>query len=240
MLTPAMVHIWAAGVRRGCTRISIHVLWVMPCGRFPPLPRRLWRRTTCKSQIEKEASHFRKLVGQLPCSSSFSVSIILIRASPGFHFLKRSNLAGIWAWKQESKLKIPASFWLTNRFPSSVSALQHSSWIKKKKKKSIQHTDCSPSSYSGCQTWQSSYSIQSNVDSLTFVLSHMDSNAECSEHLQADVIKDVLFSQFPLFICIEQPLPPKWGAGYGRFSLFATKLRACACVGEAFYFTALN
>lgn len=35
----------------------------------------------------------------------------------------------------------------------------------------------------------------------------MDSNAECLEHLQTDVIKDVLFSQFPLLICVEQPLP---------------------------------
>ena len=43
-------------------------------------------------------------------------------------------------------------------------------------------------------------------------LAALDSNTECSEHLQADVIEDVRISRFHSFICIEQPLPPTWAA----------------------------
>lgn len=82
--------------------------------------------TNCKG-----GAYFKRLLGQLPCSSSFSVSIILIPTSPYFSVLKKIKLSRCLSLEARKQIKNTTMIWLTNRFPSSVSALQRSSWVKK-------------------------------------------------------------------------------------------------------------
>lgn len=116
----AVVHIYTAG-GWGTWEWGAQVLWIWNTAPF---------HSCIKGSVKCDLYPYKCTFWETIRAITMSLRILSYcnpdPSQPMLQFLKRSTSAGVRAWKQKSKLKIPASFWLMNRFSSSVSAFQHS------------------------------------------------------------------------------------------------------------------
>lgn len=125
-----------------------------------------------------------------------SVSIYLILASPCISILKKIKLSRCLILEARKQIK-NTSIILASKYISFKCLCTWALILNERLSSTQTAAPFTPFLVLVVMSDLALVSIQSPVESLTFILSHMHSNAECSEHLQADVTKDVLFSQLP-------------------------------------------